>query len=249
MTRPAAVQRLPLPLDPSTRLKLQWLSLGLVAAALLALPAFSFAQPSKPAAVASAPGAAKSAASAPAKVAVSKPAWAELSPMQQQALAPLASGWNTNISEPQKRKWLEISKNYPSLTPEGKTNLHSRMNEWVTLSPQQRAQARLNFAKTKELSKQLTPEEKKATWQTYQALSPEEKQKLAAKASPKPAGAATAVKPVAPQKLAPVPPHPAKAASKPGSKISAPPPAASATPAALPASGPAAGSPGATPQR
>jgi hypothetical protein len=76
------------------------------------------------------------------------------------------------------------------------------MNEWVTLSPQQRAQARLNFARTKELSKQLTPEEKKAKWQTYQALSPEEKQKLAAKASPKPVGAATAVKPVAPQKLA-----------------------------------------------
>lgn len=249
MTRPAAVQRLPLPLEPSTQLKLQWLSFGLVAAALLALPAFSFAQPAKPTAAASAPGAPKSAASAPAKVAVSKPAWAELSPMQQQALAPLASSWNTNISEPQKRKWLEISKNYPSLTPEGKANLHSRMNEWVTLSPQQRAQARLNFAKTKELSKQLTPEEKKATWQTYQALSPEEKQKLAAKASPKPAGAATAVKPVAPQKLAPVPPHPVKAASKPGSKISAPPPAASATPAALPASGPAAGSPGATPQR
>lgn len=165
--------------------------------------------------------------------------------MQQQALAPLASGWNTTISEPQKRKWLEISKNYPTLTPEGQANLHSRMNEWVTLSPQQRAQARLNFAKTKELSKQLTPEEKKARWQTYQALSPEEKQKLAAKASPKPTGAATAVKPVAPQKLAAVPPHPAKAASKAVSKITPSQPAAVATPAALPASG----SPSPTPQR
>jgi hypothetical protein len=243
MSRPVAARRLPLPLDPSTRLKLQWLSLGLVAAALLALPVFSFAQPAKPAAIASAPGAAKPAASAPAKAAVSKPTWAELSPMQQQALAPLASSWNTNISEPQKRKWLEISKNYPSLPPEGQANLHSRMNEWVTLSPQQRAQARLNFAKTKELSKQLTPEEKKAKWESYQALSPEEKQKLAAKASPKPTGAATAVKPVAPQKLAPVPPHPVKASSKAAPKINASTPAAAA-PAALPASGP-----GATPQR
>jgi hypothetical protein len=162
--------------------------------------------------------------------------------MQQKALAPLASSWNT-ISEQQKRKWLEISKNYPSLPPEGQANLHSRMNEWVTLSPQQRAQARLNFGKTKELSKQLTPEEKKAKWETYQALSPEEKQKLAAKASPKPAGAATAVKPVAPQKLAPVPPHPVKASSKAAPKINASTPAAAA-PAALPASGP-----GATPQR
>jgi hypothetical protein len=40
--------------------------------------------------------------------------------MQQQALAPLASSWNTTISEPQKRKWLEISKNYPSLPPKGR---------------------------------------------------------------------------------------------------------------------------------
>ena len=69
----------------------------------------------------------------------------------------------------------------------------------------QRAAARLNFAKAKELSKELTPEEKKAKWQTYQALSPEEKAKLAAKATPKPTGAATAVKPVEPQKLAVTP--------------------------------------------
>ncbi len=133
--------------------------------------------------------------------------------MQQQTLKPLAASWDS-ISEPQKRKWLEISKNYHSLPPEGQTTMHSRMNEWVALSPQQRAEARLNFAKTKELSKQLTPEEKKAKWQTYQALSPEEKQKLAAKATVRPAGAATAVKPVAPQKLAAVPPGGVKTAPK-----------------------------------
>lgn len=242
MTRPAGARRLSLPLEPSSRLKLQWLSLGLVAAALLAVPALGFTQGPKPASPASAP-AAKPAASAPAKTAASKPAWAELSHMQQQALAPLASSWH-GISEPQKRKWLEISKNYPSLPPEGQANLHSRMNEWVTLSPQQRAQARLNFGKTKELSKQLTPEEKKAKWETYQALSQEEKQKLAAKASPKPAGAATAVKPVAPQKLAPVPPHPVRASSKAAPKIGVSQPAAAATPAPLPPGGP-----GATPQR
>lgn len=83
--------------------------------------------------------------------------------------------------------------------------MHSRMNEWVTMSPQDRATARLNFAKTKELSKQFTPDEKKAKWETYQALSPEEKATLAAKGSPKPAGAATAVKPVPAQKLAATP--------------------------------------------
>ena len=153
--------------------------------------------------VAAAPKAAASAAKTVATVA-SKPIWAELNPSQQQSLKPLAATWN-GISEAQKRKWLEVSKGYPSLPAADQAVMHSRMVEWVAMSPQQRAAARLNFAKTKELSKELTPDEKKAKWQTYQALSPEEKARLAAKATPKPAGAATAVKPVEPQKLAVTP--------------------------------------------
>lgn len=152
---------------------------------------------------AAAPRAAASAVK-PVTTVASKPSWAELNPLQQQSLKPLAASWNS-ISEAQKRKWLEVSKSYPKLSAADQAVMHSRMNEWVTMSPQQRAAARLNFAKTKELSNQLTPDEKKAKWQTYQALSPEEKAKLAEKATPKPAGAAIAVKPVAPQKLAVTP--------------------------------------------
>ena len=166
--------------------------------------------PAAPVIAASKPAANKNAASLVTKavppVSASKPLWADLTPPQQQSLKPLAATWNV-ISEPQKRKWLKISKNYAALSLTEQTTMHSRMNEWVALSPQQRAEARLNFAKTKELSKQLTPDEKKAKWQTYQALSPEEKQKLAANSTPRPAGAAVAVKPVAPQKLAAVPAH------------------------------------------
>ena len=229
--------------------RLQWLSLGLALTGLLAWPDSGFAQTPKPAAPASASVTSKAPPAAPAKVAASRPSWAELTPMQQQALKPLALSWNT-ISEQQKRKWLEISKNYPSLPPEEQATLHSRMNEWVTLSPQQRAQARLNFGKTKELSGQLTPEEKKAKWQTYQALSAEEKQKLAAKASPKPAGAATAVKPVAPQKLTAVPPHPInKPGTKPAPKITPSQPAAASNPAAPRAGESTTGGTGAAPQR
>lgn len=182
----------------------------LASACLLLLPAASLAQASRtgagnPNAAGPPPGA------APLN---SRPSWAELTAGQQQSLRPLAGSWN-GISAAQKRKWLEISKNYASLSPQGQATLHSRMNEWVALSPQQRAQARLNFGKTQELSQQLSPEEKQTKWQSYQALSPEEKQKLAAKAAPKPAGAATAVKPVAPQKLATVPAHAGKPAGKP----------------------------------
>jgi len=181
--------------------------LGLTIAGLWAWSPVVFSQLKRPSTSASAPILANSSATGPA--------WSQLMPSQQQTLAPLASSWNSGMSEAQKRKWLEISKNYGELTPQAQATLNSRMNEWVALSPQQRAQARLNFGKTQELSRQLTPEDKKARWEAYQALSPEEKQKLAATASPKPSGAATAVKPVAPQKLATVP---SKAASRPDLK-------------------------------
>lgn len=246
MTAPAA--------PPRARLhppRLHFVALAAVLACALALPGAGFAQTAKPAAApASQPAPPKAASPAPARAASpssAKPGWAELTPGQQQALKPLASSW-ASISEGQKRKWLEISKTYPSLPPEDQATMHSRMTEWVALSPHARAQARLNFAKTKELAKELTPEEKKAKWQAYQSLSPEEKQKLAAKASPKPAGAATATKPVAPQKLASVP-SANKQGGKPAPKIkpsqqadgsTAPPPGApahsgaSATPAQQP---------------
>ena len=183
---------------------------------VLALPTIGFSQPIQPTQLPNAASATVPVKSA-VKPATSGPSWAELTPLQQQALKPLAVSWNT-ISEAQKRKWLEVSKNYPTFSSADQTTLHSRMNEWVALSPQQRAEARLNFAKTKELSTQLTSEEKRAKWQTYQALSPAEKQQLASKAAPRPAGAALAVKPVAPQKLAAVAPQEAKPDTKPASK-------------------------------
>ena len=188
--------------------KPQLFLLFLIFGILLALSGLTHAQAVKPA-----PPASGAATAAPLKPITTKPSWSDLTPMQRTALEPLAASWPT-LSEAQKRKWLEISKNYPTLPAEGQATIHSRMNEWVALSPAQRAEARLNFAKTKELSKQLTPEEKKAKWQSYQALSAEEKQKLAEKATSRPVGAAPAVKPVSPQKLTAVPPHGGKPVGK-----------------------------------
>lgn len=169
------------------------------------------------------------------KITATGVSWAQLTPAQQLALAPLASSWNTSMSDSQKRKWLEISKNFGALTPQAQTTLNSRMSDWVALSPQQRAQARLNFGKSQELSRQLSTEEKKAKWEAYQALSPEEKQKLAATGSPRPSGAATAVKPVAPQKLATVPAQAAsQQAFKPATKISPTPAAPVPAPTMVP---------------
>ena len=139
---------------------------------------------------------------------ITKPLWRELTPAQQQALAPLAGKWDT-VSEAQKRKWLALSQNFPRMSGAEQAKLHSRMSEWAALSPQQRTQARLNFGETQ----QLSADDKKAKWEAYQALPPEEKRKLAASAA-KPPATAAAIKPVPPDKLAEIPkPKPAASAA------------------------------------
>lgn len=158
-------------------------------------------------AVASAPAAAHSGGSATAHAGgarlhvgavLSQPEWKSLSPSQQAALAPLAPHWST-ITEGQKRKWVEISRNFNSLPSAEQQRIHARMSEWVMLSNRERAQARLNYADVKA----LPPDARREQWQAYQALPAEQKQKLAAQAAvTKPLGAAVPPKPVASGKLA-----------------------------------------------
>ncbi len=128
------------------------------------------------------------------------PDWATLTTTQKLALYPLAERWAL-ISETQKRRWLALATSFSSLPPEEQSKLHERMTEWASLSAQQRNQARLNFAFTN----RLAPDDKRAQWDAYQALSDEEKHALAALAATSPRGAATALYPVSPKKLAQVP--------------------------------------------
>lgn len=175
------------------------LALALVVFAALALAALpAAAQPgSKSGSMSSA------ATAATTKVQPSKPLWRELSSRQQRALEPLASTWD-ELTEPHKRKWLAISRDYAKLSPSEQEMLHSRMTEWARLSNQEREQARLNFAAVK----QVPPDERKAKWEAYQALSEEEKRKLAARAATvRTPGAAPVTHPstAVAQKFAPVP--------------------------------------------
>lgn len=113
--------------------------------------------------------------------------WQKLDAQQQNALAPLAPHWS-QISAAQKNKWLTMSKNFDKLSTKEQVMLHERMSDWAALSPQQRAQARLIFNETKGIGS----EEKKSHWEAYQALSAEEKKKLAAQQTTGIQGAATA---------------------------------------------------------
>ncbi len=207
---------------------------AVVWAGALAVAAFSLtlacAQPPSEAAAKAAAGpasASSASATSPKAISTTKPLWSELTAEQQQALKPLNAHWNT-LNVGQKKKWLALSRNFASMSADEQTTLHSRMIEWTALSNQQRAQARLNFAEVK----RIPPDERKVKWEQYQALSEEEKRKLAERAPPKPRGAAIPVRPVSSQKLVPVP------AVTPGVQhtpriLLAPPPAPAATPATI----------------
>lgn len=130
----------------------------------------------------------------------SKPEWSALTAAQKVALAPLQPTWNS-LGVGQKRKWIALSANYAKLSEPEKATLHERMAVWAALGTELRSTARLNYAE----AQAMPAVERKAQWEAYQALSPEEKRKLTAEATGKPPAAARAVKPVSPEKLAVVP--------------------------------------------
>jgi len=103
-----------------------------------------------------------------------KPAWNELTPAQQQALAPLANEWNK--MEPARReKWLAISAKYAAMSAPEQARLQERMRDWIKLTPVQRRAVRENYTR----AKKLDAEKKSAQWKQYQQLSDEQKKKLA----------------------------------------------------------------------
>ncbi|MDM0023864.1 DUF3106 domain-containing protein [Variovorax saccharolyticus] len=190
---------------------------GVVVAALLTLGGLMSAQ---------AQTAAKTAVTKP--VPVAKPAWRELSSQQQRTLEPLASTWD-ELNEPHKRKWLAIVRDYEEMSAADKEILNSRMKEWAKLSNRERAQARLNFVD----AKRLPADERKAKWEAYQALSDEEKGRLAASAPSAAPGAAATIRPVPAQKLVPLPAVGSDSQHTPRIQLAPPtvPPMASARPA------------------
>ncbi|MBC3869044.1 DUF3106 domain-containing protein [Undibacterium oligocarboniphilum] len=111
---------------------------------------------------------------ATAAVSTAHPFWSELTPIQKQALTPLAGEWD-KLTEQRKKKWLEIATRYANMKPDEQARMQERMRDWLKLTPEQRMAARENYAK----ATQVKPEQKSAQWQQYQQLSPEEKKRLA----------------------------------------------------------------------
>ena len=105
--------------------------------------------------------------------------WSALKPAQQAALKPLEHEW-PGIDARSKRKWLELSTRFPKLSPAEQVRVQERLTEWAKLTPRERGETRLHFQE----AKQLPEQDRRERWKAYEALSPEQKQQLAARAAP-----------------------------------------------------------------
>ena len=107
-----------------------------------------------------------------------RPRWQELSGVQREALKPLEREW-PGIDRERKRKWLVIAGKFNSMSPQEQVRIQARMADWARLSPQERGVARQQF----QTAKRVAPTDRNSQWEAYQALAPDEKRQLAARAS------------------------------------------------------------------
>jgi hypothetical protein len=107
-----------------------------------------------------------------------KPLWRSLTPPQQLALHPLQAEWD-QMDGVRKQKWLQLANRFASMKPEEQQRVQERMREWAKLTPAQRELARETYAR----ARKIAPEQKTASWASYQQLPEEQKKKLAASAA------------------------------------------------------------------
>jgi hypothetical protein len=94
-----------------------------------------------------------------------RPAWSELTPAQQQVLAPLVTDWG-NMDTVRRRKWVGIANRYPKMKPAEQQLLQKRMKDWAALTPAQRQVARNRY---QELKKRTPAQRRNMSkqWQEY----------------------------------------------------------------------------------
>jgi hypothetical protein len=111
------------------------------------------------------------------------PSWAELTPEQQQTLAPLAGEWNT-LDASRRSKWIGIAKRYPGMTETERQRVQTRMADWIKLTPDQRRDAREQYRKIGKLppgKRDVVSQQ----WEEYQQLPEAEKKNLAVESKKK----------------------------------------------------------------
>jgi hypothetical protein len=87
--------------------------------------------------------------------------WFQLTPMQQEALSPLAAQWDGLPAKLQNHLLLS-TKQYPELSPEKKKRFLSRLEKWSKLTPEQRERARQKYIALRQLSNERREQFKQA---------------------------------------------------------------------------------------
>lgn len=129
------------------------------------------------------------------------PAWAELPPAQQVALAPLRAHWR-GLDADRKKKWLAVAQRFPGLPPQEQQRVQARMTQWAAMSPGERGHARQSYQELRN----LPAADRQALWEAYRALPPEERQALARRGAPSaPAAAADSKAPPQARRATPAP--------------------------------------------
>lgn len=148
------------------------LVLGVMTFALLPCGAGAQSTP-----MAAATQAAPAAASTPrgSLLPLAQPLWNELTPVQRETLAPLEPAWNA-LPLAKKRSWLALTDKMPTMDPTERATAQARIQAWAALSPEQRRMARNNYR----LAKTLDRDERLATWESYNQMTPEQRSVLRA---------------------------------------------------------------------
>lgn len=96
--------------------------------------------------------------------AAAKP-WSALTPVQREALAPIAQQWDT-LPDIQQKRLLATTKSYLKLSPDQKQRFLNRLTEWSKLTPEQRNRAREKYKAFSKVAPDKRAEVKKMVLQT-----------------------------------------------------------------------------------
>jgi hypothetical protein len=156
---------------------------------------------------------------------LAQPLWSDLTAAQRSVLEPFGSQWNA-LPMSEKRAWVELANRFPQMGAEEQRRVRRRIVQWAGLTPEQRELARANYR----LAKDLPRDSRVAEWESYRAMTPEQRAVLGSegRTSNTAAGHAGAPTGLAKEAAQPLPRRSARGAV-------APAPAAPALPTADPA--------------
>jgi len=73
-----------------------------------------------------------------------KPEWGELTPAQQNVLAPLKDDW-ASLDTTRRKKWVKVANAYPKMKPEQRRAARAKYQTIKKLSPEKRAQVKAQW--------------------------------------------------------------------------------------------------------